>query len=92
MAPLGDNLLWVATFDNATKSWALYDPNNTYTPEQLTTPRGPGPNRDDMTELSLVIPGAIYYVNVSENVTVALGGKERDLGVVDGNGVNIFPW
>ena len=72
LAPLGDNLLWAAHYDNTTSTWSVYDPSGTFSLSELP-PNGrsySGPIGD----LSHMVHGAIYVVKVVEDQTVALGG------------------
>ena len=43
LAPLGDNLLWVAHHDNATGTWSLYDPSGTFALSELPPTEGHTP-------------------------------------------------
>ena len=84
LAPLGDNLLWVAHHDNATGTWSLYDPSGTFSLSELP-PNGrsySGP----ITDLTHLFHGAIYVIKVAEEQTVALGGVPYTLYA----GVNII--
>ena len=84
LAPLGDNLLWVAHHDNATGTWSLYDPSGTFSLSELP-PNGrsySGP----ITDLTHLFHGAIYVIKVAEEQTVALGGVPYTLYA----GVNIM--
>ena len=89
LAPLGDNLLWVAHYNNATGEWSIYDPSGTLSPEVLPLP--PGQSTEDLGPLAAIsqlVPGQIYWLNVKEAQTAVLGGKSRPLGA----GLNPVPW
>ena len=77
-APLGNNLRWVAFYDSEMQDWLLYDPNGTFSPDQLVTPAGsPDPNTAGV--LSEMVAGEIYQVAVTNTQTVNLGGRSRNL-------------
>ena len=84
---LGDNLLWVAYFDNNTKGWSLYDPSRTFTVNQLPGLFGPS-SIGDMKALNNLVAGEPYQIRVKGDVTINLGGKERELTT----GINTVVW
>ena len=89
LAALGDNLLWVAHYDNATGEWSIYDPSGTLSPEMLPLPPGQSTeNLGPLATITRLVPGKIYWLNVKEAQTAVLGGKSRTLGA----GLNPAPW
>lgn len=62
--PLGDNLLRVFHFDNATKEWAFYDPR---------------PDFASASTLTELVEGQAYWIEVKTDQTAILGGKNRTL-------------
>ena len=88
LAPLGDNLLWVAHFDNATKEWSVYDPSGTFSPDLLPLVGQDVPDASAIGELSALVPRQIYWLMVSDAQTAVLGGVSRNLV----SGLNGVPW
>jgi hypothetical protein len=64
LAPLGDNLIRAWNLDNATKSWAFYDPD---------------PALAGLGSLTRLVEGLVYWVRVRADQTALLNGKERAL-------------
>lgn len=64
LAPLGENLVRVWNLDNATKSWAFYDPD---------------PALAGLGSLTRLVEGLVYWVRVKADQTAVLNGKERAL-------------
>ena len=87
-APLGSNLRWVAFFDSDVQDWLLYDPNGTFSPDQLVTPAG-SPDPNTIGVLTQIEADGIYTVAVTNDQTVTLGGRSRNLR---GGGLNFLPW
>jgi hypothetical protein len=58
--PLGDNLVRVFHFDNATKEWAFYDPRPAFA------------SASTLTEL---VEGQAYWVEVKTDQTAILGSR-----------------
>ena len=89
LAPLGDNLQWVAHFDNETKKWSVYDPSGTFTPAALTVPSIIVPSSaDEIGQLTELVRGKPYFFAVVRDVTVQLGGSSRELTA----GANPVSW
>ena len=88
LSALGNNLRWVAYFDNATKSWSLYDPSGTFTVGQLPGFLGPPQSLSSYSPLTQVISGRSYYLNVGRDVDVEIGGKTYELTA----GTNLKSW
>ena len=89
LAPLGGNLLWVAHYDNPTRQWSVYDPSGTSSPDSLPLPPGQSaPSPSSVAALTHVVPGKIYWINVSRDQTVTLGGTARTLFA----GINSVSW
>ena len=88
LAPLRDNLLWVAHFDNETKEWAVYDPSGTFSPDLLPLVGQDVPDASSIGELSVLVPRQIYWLMVSDAQTAVLGGVSRNLV----SGLNGVPW
>ena len=87
---MGDNLLWVAHYDNASGQWSVYDPSGTFSLEMLPLP--PGQSADDATPLSSItslVSGQIYSLMVSEDQTAVLGGVSHSLR---GGVIYLFSW
>ena len=62
--PLGDSLVRVFNFNNATKSWTFFDPR---------------PEFSDANTLEELIDGAIYWFNVTvDQLGVVLNGRTRN--------------
>ena len=89
LAPLGSNLLWVAYYDNATKQWSVYDPSGAFSPDLLILPPGQAvPSPSEIGALTHVVPRKIYWMNISRDQTVTLGGAVRTLTA----GANSVSW
>ena len=89
LSPLGDNLLWVAHYDNPTGRISVYDPSGAFSPESLPLP--PDLSLDDASSLPALthlVSGKIYFVAVSEQQQVVLGNEIRNLTA----GVNFLTW
>ena len=67
LAPLGDSLLWVASFNNSTKGWSLYDPSGSFEPESLGIPPESASSIGALTHLQ---PGTVYYFNLNRDVSL----------------------
>ena len=89
LSPLGDNLLWVAHYDNPTGRISVYDPSGAFSPESLPLP--PDLSLDDASSLPALthlVSGKIYFVAVIEQQQVVLGNEIRNLTA----GVNFLTW
>ena len=76
LAPLGDNLLWVAHYDNATRRISVYDPSGAFTVDALPVPTGLSlDDSDSLPEITHLIPRQIYFVNVSRPQQLVLGDQ-----------------
>ncbi len=62
--PVGDNLVRVFNFNNATKAWTFYDPD---------------PDLADANTLSNVATGSVYWIKVTADADVTLNGTSRSL-------------
>ena len=62
--PVGDNLVRVFNFNNATKAWTFYDPD---------------PDLADANTLSNVAAGSVYWIKVTADADVTLNGTLRNL-------------
>jgi hypothetical protein len=62
--PVGDNLVRVFNFNNATKAWTFYDPD---------------PDLADANSLSNVASGSVYWIKVTADADVTLNGTSRSL-------------
>ncbi len=80
VAPLAGNLQWVAYFDNATKSWSLYDPTGTFNPGLLPFFLSPPTDLGSYAPLTSLDTSLSYYWNLQRAATVTLGGKEYEFG------------
>jgi hypothetical protein len=76
LEPLVGNLQWVAYFDNATKSWSLYDPTGTFDPSQLPRFLGPSSDLGDYTPLTSLSTDQRYHWFLQRAITVNIAGKE----------------
>lgn len=89
LAPLGDNLRFVAYLDRATQKWFVYDAAGDFKPEDI--PLLPGqevPDESEIGDLTELVPRNIYNFVVRENQTVELNGNEFIFYV----GNNPLPW
>ncbi len=89
LAPLGDNLIWVAHYDNATQNLFVYDPSGTFSPDVLPLP--PGVSVDDPSaigSLSELVTGKIYWIMAGKEQKVQLGGQELTIS----SGLNFLSW
>jgi hypothetical protein len=66
--PLADNLVRVFHFNNNTKEWVFFDPR---------------PEFAQASTLDQFVEGQPYWIRVSENQTVQLGGQQRNLTCVN---------
>ena len=89
LSPLGDNLLWVAHYDNPTGRISVYDPSGAFSPEALPLPPDLSiDNASSLPALTHLVSGKIYFVAVSEQQQVVLGNEIRNLTA----GVNFLTW
>ena len=77
LAPLGDNMVRVFYFDNATKSWSFYDPR---------------PEFAELNTLAILSPGAPYWVLVRRDQDVTLNFKRQTLACQGGNCWSLIVW
>ncbi len=76
LAPLGDNLRFVAYLDRATQTWQVYDPSGNFKPEDITLPPNMEiPDASDIKALTELTPREVYAFVVKENQTVELNGN-----------------
>ena len=66
VAPMGSSLMWVAYFDNYSKSWHKFDPTGTFNPEIIFPPL---PSDYQFGTLTYVLPENVYLVGISQAVT-----------------------
>ncbi len=78
LSPLAGNLQWVAYFDNATKSWSLYDPTGTFTPGLLPFFLSPPTDVSAYSPLTSLNTDLSYHWNLDRAATVKIGGKDYD--------------
>ena len=89
LAPLGDNLLWVAYFDNRTKQWSVYDHSGTFSPDKLPLPPGENvPDASAVGSLTELLVKSIYWISLSESQTVQLGDQTQTFSA----GENFIVW
>ncbi|MDE2780053.1 MAG: hypothetical protein OXI91_10310 [Chloroflexota bacterium] len=76
LAELGSALQWAAEFDQATKSWSVYDPSGTFdeSRDAMRIPHGFQP-----AELASLRNGQMYWIAVSQNAS--LGESELLAGI-----------
>ena len=77
LKPLGDKLVRVFEFDNATKTWSFYDPREEFT---------------EVNTLSTLVPGEAYWVKVTETTTATLKARPVTLTCARGNCWNHIVW
>jgi len=89
---LGDNLQWVAYFDNRTQGWSYYDASGSFSVESVIPLSPPGVEVPgdlaafgSITELTA---GTVYFVSISRDQTVVLGGNDFSFNP----GVNFVVW
>ena len=75
-AELRDALLWIASFNNQTKVWSVYDPSGTFTPEALRRNLPPDYPFGELTQL---MSDYIYEMALGGDVTFQ--GQELTEGV-----------
>ena len=78
LAPLSGNLQWVAYFDNATKSWSLYDPTGTFNPGLLPFFLGPPTDISAYAPLTSINTDHSYHWNLQRAATVKLSSKDYE--------------
>ena len=88
LAPLGDNLLWVSHYDNATQQLSVYDPSGTFSPDIVLPPGQEAPDPSEIATLTNLTPGQIYFISVEQEQTVDLRGNRVSLG----KGINFILW
>ena len=86
LAPLGDNLIWVAHYDNPTKDLSVYDPSGTFSLDEVPLP--PGLSISDTKPLTELDVGKIYWIMASRDQTVQLGSQN----VIIRSGFNFISW
>lgn len=85
---MGDSLLWVAHYDNATQSLSVYDPSETFSPEMVLPPGREPSDASKLGTLTNLTQGHIYFLSVSEAQIAVLGGAARTLSP----GLNLIVW
>lgn len=89
LVPLGDNLLWVAHFDNRTKGWSIYDHSGTFSPDKLPLPPGETvPMAEDIEPLTELVVKSIYWIMLNEAQTVQLESQSANFLA----GPNLLVW
>ena len=77
LEPLGEMLVRVFRFNNATKTWEFYDPR---------------PEFGEANTISQLFGGNVYWLNITEDVEAVLGGKTRRLTCIEGDCWNQIVW
>ena len=77
LEPLGEKLVRVFRFNNATKTWEFYDPR---------------PEFAEANTITQMFGGNVYWLNITEDVEVVLGGKTRRLTCIEGDCWNQIVW
>ena len=77
MEPLGEGLVRIFNFNNATKSWTFYDPR---------------PDFAEANTIDELFSGEIYWVNVSADTEAILNNKTRNLTCINGDCWNQIVW
>lgn len=81
LSPLAGNLQWVAYFDNATKSWSVYDSTGTFDPVILGSYAailGPPTDFSAYSPLTTLDTELSYHWNLQRAATVKIAGKEYE--------------
>jgi hypothetical protein len=68
LEPLGNRLERAFHFDNATKTWAFYDPR---------------PGFADANTIDQLVEGQVYWIKVTQNTTAVLNGNQRVLTCIN---------
>ena len=77
VAPLGNNLLFVAYLDRATQTWQVYDHSGEFKPEDILLPPGMTvPRESDIVALTELIPDEVYIFELIDEQTVEMNGNE----------------
>ena len=80
LAPLGDNLRFVAYLDRATQKWFVYDATGDFKPEDIPLPPGMTvPDASDIGALTELEPGEVYTIVLNENQVVVLNGNSYNI-------------
>ena len=66
LAPLGDSLLWIASFYMSPRRWSVYDPSGTFGPGSPVFPSVRASSI--IEELTHLEPGRTYFFNLSRDV------------------------
>ena len=77
LEPLGEKLVRVFRFNNATKTWEFYDPR---------------PEFAEANTITQMFGGNVYWLNITEDVEAVLGGKTRRLTCIEGDCWNQIVW
>ena len=77
LEPLGEKLVRVFRFNNATKTWEFYDPR---------------PEFAEANTITQLFGGNVYWLNITEDVEAVLGGKTRRLTCIEGDCWNQIVW
>ena len=89
LAPLGDNLLFVAYFDSATQRWSVFDPSGSFSPDQLSLPgEQKAPDASQIGQLTELTSKTIYDIRIRENQAVILKGSQ----IILYKGTNPIQW
>ncbi len=89
MAPLGDNLRFVAYLERATQTWLVYDADGNFRPEDLPLPPGIGvPDASDIGDLTELTLGQLYTFVVHEGQTAEFNGNS----IIFYEGGNLLQW
>ncbi len=88
LAPLEDNLLWVAHYDNSNQQLSVYDPTGTFSPEEILPPGLQALNESEIVELTDLAQGQIYFLAVERDQTLGLSGNTFTFF----QGVNFVVW
>ena len=89
LAALGDNLVWVAHYDNSTQSWLVYDRSGAFSPDELPLPPGGSvPEPSAIASLTEIAAGKIYWIMASQEQTVQLGSQNVNIM----SGLNFLSW
>ena len=80
LAPLGDNLLFVAYLVRETQTWQVYDATGNFKPEDIPLPpRMEIPDASDISALTELMPDEVYSIIVKEQQDVEFANFSRTL-------------
>ena len=88
LAPLGDDLLWVAHYDAETQVLSVYDPSRTFSVDKIFPPVEELPTVLRIDRLTDLASDEIYSIGIRQGQTFTLQGSEVALY----SGTNFVHW